>query len=61
MRRYVHGLAILIRAYRMQREKKHGRGAPTRREALFFAQVARWIAAQQHRPDLNPYRSRIHQ
>lgn len=52
---YLHGWYIFFRALRMQRVKKHGGGRQDWRSAIFIARCARWIAAQQHKPHLNPF------
>ena len=55
MKRYLHGLTVFVRAYNMSRFKAHGAKGAARSEAVFVARCARWIATQQHRPELNPY------
>jgi hypothetical protein len=57
--RYIRGWAVFWHAMRLQLWKRHGAGRAPVWQAVFFARNARWIAAQQHRPDLNPYHAGV--
>lgn len=61
MRRYIHGWMYFFHVLWMQLRKKHGRGPGGWRQMLYIARCGRFIAAQQHRPELNPARRRLHE
>jgi hypothetical protein len=54
LHRFLHGWEVFFHCYNLGRFKAHGAKGQTMKNSILMAQCARWVAVQQHRPDLNP-------
>jgi hypothetical protein len=54
MKNFLYGWEVFFHCYNLCRFKKHGAKGTSIKNSILMASCARWIAVQQHRPDLHP-------